>query len=164
MGQSELSYECRSESAFVERAAAFARTLPGRVERALIVGLEGDLGSGKTTWARGMLRALGVRGRVPSPTYTLLEHYECAGLTIVHLDLYRLRDEQELENLGLRDWLGEPRTVLLVEWPERAPGLARRCDLVLTFGISSPSARRVVIRANTTAATNVIRALVESGG
>ena len=61
---------------------------------------------------------------MPSPTYTLLEQYACGELAVVHLDLYRLRGDDELENLGLRDWLAEPRRWIVVEWPERAPQLA----------------------------------------
>ena len=103
MGESELIAELGSEQAFTELAAEFARAL--RVARVwpLVVGLRGDLGSGKTTWVRAMLRGLGYAGRVPSPTYTLLEQYACGGLSLVHLDLYRLRGQDELENLGLRD-------------------------------------------------------------
>jgi tRNA threonylcarbamoyladenosine biosynthesis protein TsaE len=114
-----------------------------------IIALKGDLGSGKTTWARAMLRGLGYAGRVPSPTYTLLEHYALTGLDVVHLDLYRLAGDAELENLGLRDWLARPATWLLVEWPERAPELAARADLLLTFAERLEGGRHVGIRALT---------------
>ena len=69
-----------------------------------MVYLQGELGSGKTTLARGFLQALGVTGPVRSPTYTLVELYPAAGITLVHADLYRLRDPAELESLGLREW------------------------------------------------------------
>ena len=90
-----------------------------------------DLGTGDAARPR-------LRGRVPSPTYTLLEQYACGGLSLVHLDLYRLRGEDELENLGLRDWLAEPERWIAVEWPERAPQLAERCDLTLEFAVMAP--------------------------
>src|SRR5437016_2622805 len=85
------------------------------------VHLIGDLGAGKTTLARGFLRACGVSGPVRSPTYTLVELYETATVSIVHLDLYRLLDPSELEALGLREW-ASPGYVWLIEWPERGQG------------------------------------------
>lgn len=85
------------------------------------IGLGGELGVGKTTLARALIRALGHAGPVVSPSYTLVEPYPLAGRTLYHLDLYRLADPGELEYLGVRDW--EPgRDWLLVEWPERGGG------------------------------------------
>ena len=133
MGQSSLTRVAETEAALAELAGVVARAWRTKGLHPLVVGLSGALGSGKTTWVRAMLRGLGHTGRVPSPTYTLLEQYSCAGLTLVHLDLYRLGGDAELENLGLRDWLGDPSTWVLVEWPERAPQLARRCDLLIAF-------------------------------
>lgn len=108
--------------------AALAQALQKSGERSLLVLLEGDLGAGKTTLVRGLLRALGIQGPVPSPTYTLLEPYQAGGLSINHLDLYRLADASELEFLGWRDLAGSIR---LVEWPERAAGLSDAADLTL---------------------------------
>lgn len=103
-------------------SAAWAKSIPGaQPEAPLVVYLMGDLGAGKTTLARGFLHALGITGAIRSPTYTLLETYEAAGLTVVHLDLYRLRDPSELEPLGLRD-LARPGYLWLIEWPERGAG------------------------------------------
>jgi tRNA threonylcarbamoyladenosine biosynthesis protein TsaE len=103
-----------------------------------IVELAGDLGTGKSTFARGALRALGVTGPIKSPSYTLLESYELpaakASLTAVHLDLYRLNDPDELENLGLDDY-HRPGFLWLVEWPERAAGRLPRSDLRFEFSI-----------------------------
>ena len=80
-----------------------------------IIFLHGDLGAGKTTLVRGLLRALGHAGRVPSPTYTLVEPYEIGPLSLKHLDLYRIADPGELEYLGVRELAG----TVLIEWPER---------------------------------------------
>ena len=84
-----------------------------------LIFLSGDLGVGKTTLVRGMLRGLGFTGRVKSPTYGLLESYELDDLTLHHLDLYRLGHPEELFDLGLEEML-DPRSVVLIEWPERA--------------------------------------------
>ena len=87
----------------------------------LVLHLQGDLGAGKTTFARGMLRALGEAGPVRSPTYGLLSDYETPGGRVVHIDLYRLRSPVELAALGLADQL--PGSLLwLVEWPEKGQG------------------------------------------
>lgn len=95
-----------------------------------VVYLRGDLGAGKTTLARGLLRASGVTGTLRSPTYTLMEPYTAAGQAFLHLDLYRLADPSEVENLGLRDYPPET-TVWLVEWPERGEGFLPAADLLV---------------------------------
>lgn len=108
------------------------------------VHLSGDLGAGKTTLVRGLLRALGYPGPVKSPTYSLVEPYECGGLSLWHLDLYRVADAEELEFLGLRDVL-DGRTVLLVEWPERGADWLPVADLALFLSAKGSSrACRVV--------------------
>jgi len=159
MGESDLIAELGSEQAFTELAAEFASALRAARAWPLVVGLRGDLGSGKTTWVRAMLRGLGYEGRVPSPTYTLLEQYACGELTVVHLDLYRLRGQDELENLGLRDWLAEPERWIAVEWPERAPQLAERCDLMLEFAVTAPGGRRLTASAGTRVGIEALRPL-----
>jgi tRNA threonylcarbamoyladenosine biosynthesis protein TsaE len=98
--------------------------------------LAGELGAGKTTFARGFLRALGVSDPVRSPTYTLLELYPADALTLVHIDLYRLRDPEDLESLGLRDW-ARPGCLWLIEWPERAGGRLPPADLTLDFTVGT---------------------------
>lgn len=108
-------YRVESASAMEAVGARVASRLTGRC----VIFLTGDLGAGKTTFARGLLRELGHQDVVPSPTFTLLEVYDTGGLRIVHLDLYRLEDPGELEQLAIRDYL-EEQSVLLVEWPERA--------------------------------------------
>ncbi len=88
------------------------------------VALRGDLGCGKTTLAGAILKGLGAAGPAKSPTYTLIEEYELGPLRVVHADLYRLRVPTELEGLGWWDYT-DSRTLMLVEWPERAEGLWR---------------------------------------
>ncbi len=126
------------------RTAADTEELGGRLARArppgasplVVVYLTGELGAGKTTFARGFLRALGVTDPVRSPTYTLLELHEAQALTLVHLDLYRLQHPLELESLGLREWAG-PAHLWLVEWPERAPEALPAADLTVALAVGT---------------------------
>ena len=105
-----------------------------------VVYLRGELGSGKSTFARGVLRALGVQGSIKSPSYTLLETYELPAINAVHLDLYRLLDPEELEHLGLADY-HRPGFLWLVEWPERGVGRLPAADLELEFSIENDGHR-----------------------
>jgi tRNA threonylcarbamoyladenosine biosynthesis protein TsaE len=161
MGEPELTRLYRSEDALGEAAAGFAARWRRDGLRPLLIGLEGDLGSGKTTWARAMLRGLGYTGRVPSPTYTLVEHYPFDDFAVAHFDLYRLGGGDELENLGIRDWLADPAAWLLVEWPERAAAIAAACDVVLRFDIEGGSARRVTARAQSDAGAAALRSVYD---
>lgn len=105
-----------------------------------VVTLSGDLGAGKSTFARGVLRALGAQGHIKSPSYTLLELYELPAVTVVHLDLYRLQDPDELENLGLSDY-HRSGFLWLVEWPEKAGGRLPAADLGFVFTITDQGHR-----------------------
>jgi len=95
--------------------------------------LEGELGTGKSTFARGLIRSMGHTGAVPSPTYTLVEPYELPGRRVYHIDLYRIADEEELRYLG---WTDLEDGFRLIEWPDRAPGLAASADLRLQLAYS----------------------------
>ena len=124
------------------RSAALAPgALPGRV-----LHLRGELGAGKTTVARGLLRALGFRARVKSPTYTLVEPYTISRLNLYHFDFYRIKDETEWLSSGFRDYFN-PQSLCLVEWPERAGDTlpAPDVDLQLEF---SGNARRAILQAH----------------
>ncbi len=92
--------------------------------------LDGELGAGKSTFARAFIRAAGHEGPVPSPTYTLIEPYNLPGITIYHIDLYRIADESELQFLGFYELQDGCR---LIEWPERAPGLEAQADLKISL-------------------------------
>jgi tRNA threonylcarbamoyladenosine biosynthesis protein TsaE len=108
-------------------AAKLVATLPAN-KRGLLVLLQGELGAGKSTLARAMLHQMGYSGRVPSPTYTLVEPYEFPDVTVYHIDLYRLSGTEELEYLGWDD-LGDG--LILLEWPERVPQLQQQADLLV---------------------------------
>ena len=105
-----------------------------------VVALSGELGAGKSTFARGVLRALGARGPIKSPSYTLLETYELPAVQVVHLDLYRLIDPAELEHLGLADY-HRPGFLWLIEWPEKGAGRLPAPDLELEFSITDEGHR-----------------------
>jgi tRNA threonylcarbamoyladenosine biosynthesis protein TsaE len=110
----------------------FANKFACDIPRPLVIWLEGDLGAGKTTFARSLIHALGYPGRVKSPTYGILEHYQLDSLQVLHMDLYRIGDPGELEFLGIEDLLDE-RTILLVEWPDRGGHWLPKPDFIFRF-------------------------------
>jgi len=121
------------EAATAAAGAALARCLPDIRRQSLLLGLAGELGSGKTTFARALLRALGVTGTIRSPTFTLVEPYETGAGAVHHLDLYRLKPGgEELEALGYRDLRAQPGLVI-VEWPERGGAALGTPDLSLAL-------------------------------
>ncbi len=111
-------------------ATAYVAMGHGDRTRGAVVYLEGDLGAGKTTCVRSLLRALGVVGLVRSPTFTLLETYDLPSMTCVHVDLYRLQGTVEVDELGLRDYLNGD-CLVLVEWPEKGRGVLPPADLYI---------------------------------
>ncbi len=154
-----MSVALRDEAAVTRFAGDCGRAWRAAGVDRFVAGLSGDLGAGKTTWVRALLRGLGHDGRVPSPTYTLLERYEFDGLTVVHLDLYRLAAPDELEYLGLRDWLGAARTWILAEWPERGGRWAETLDLRIGFAIAGSEGRELTLTPQTAAGRRAIDAL-----
>ena len=128
---------------------AFARALalkPGL--RHAFIELHGPLGAGKTTLVRHLLRALGVQGRIKSPTYAVMEPYELPGLNVSHFDFYRFTDPRELLDAGFRDVLAAPG-LKLAEWPEHAAGLLPVADLRLFIQPGDGDQRGVTVQAGT---------------
>lgn len=127
------------------RGAAETAALGARIAASLepgdAVALEGDLGAGKTTLARAILVALGLREDVPSPTFTLVQRYETARLAVAHFDLYRIEKEAEMEELGLDEALSEG--AVLIEWPERARSHLPEGALHVQLAIIDETTRRV---------------------
>ncbi len=129
---------------------ALGRALGGALrtasEGALVIGIEGELGAGKTTLVQGVLAGLGVTGAIRSPTYTLIEPYDAAGLQLYHIDLYRLSSSRDVEALGIRDLL-DARAVLLIEWPSRGAGALPTEDLSISIEYQGSGAQHRLLRA-----------------
>jgi tRNA threonylcarbamoyladenosine biosynthesis protein TsaE len=142
--QPKVKYFLASEAEMMALASEFAKSCQ-QVKASCKIYLQGELGTGKTTFARGFLRALGYQDKIKSPTYTLMETYALLDRNIYHLDLYRISDANELEFIGLRDILAED-AILLVEWPERAKDLLPPADLYCYIEISK-NGRTIEVRA-----------------
>lgn len=137
----------------------FARRLAALPDvRDAFVELHGPLGAGKTTFVRHLLRALGVQGRIKSPTYALMEPYEVDGTAVAHFDFYRFGDPREWIDAGLRDVFAAPG-LKLAEWPEKAAGLLPAADLVLRIEPLDDDRRELLLEAGTPRGLALLTAL-----
>jgi tRNA threonylcarbamoyladenosine biosynthesis protein TsaE len=135
---------------------ALGRTLASGVTPGMVIYLIGELGAGKTTLARGLLRGLGYEGKVKSPTFTLVELYEISRLYLYHFDFYRFTSPRELGEAGFREHFN-PQSVCLVEWPENALGLPA-ADLRIVLHVAG-SGRNVSIFADSEAGVSCLKKL-----
>ena len=141
-----------STQAFAQRLAhqpAFARAL---------IALHGNLGAGKTTLARYLLQAIGVQGRIKSPSYAIVESYELPQGLVWHCDFYRFSDPREWEEAGFRDLFASVG-LKIVEWPEKAAGLLPTADWDVKIQMLSETARQVQITANTPLGVSLLHTL-----
>ena len=146
------------EDATLALGAAIARALAAvSTPRGGVIYLRGELGAGKTTLTRGLLRGLGVTGNVKSPTYTLVESYELGSLTAYHFDLYRLADAEELEYMGIRDYNAD-NALMIIEWPERGAAFLPPADLDIQLEYQQHQ-RRFNLRTATAHGHSVLSAL-----
>jgi len=128
---------------------AFGTELAPRLQPGLVIYLSGELGAGKTTLARGILRGLGYDGRVKSPSFALVEPYPLSRLYLYHFDFYRFTNPRELGEAGFREYFS-PETVCLVEWPENAAGVVPPADIRIQL-TAAGSGRQLQIDADTEA-------------
>jgi len=143
------------DAAATERAGrAIARTLEG----GMVITLSGDLGAGKTTFVRGVLRGLDIRGAVKSPSYTLVEPYTVSKLYLYHFDFYRLKDPEEWEAAGFREYF-RADSICLIEWPELAGNFLPPADLELVLQFEDPG-RRCTATARSKRADSCLAALM----
>lgn len=127
-----------------------------------IIELRGTLGAGKTTFTRHLLRALGVEGRIKSPSYAVVEPHEAPGMAIWHFDFYRFNDPQEWEDAGFRDLFANAG-LKLVEWPDKAAGLLPVADLLLNLTPLDEDRRQVRVEAGTAQGAQWLSRLIQEG-
>ena len=149
------------DEAATEAFAARLARQPGISDA--FIALHGDLGAGKTTLVRHLLRALGVQGRVKSPTYAVVEPYELPNLNIWHFDFYRFGDAREWEDAGFRDIFASPG-LKLAEWPEKAAQVLPVIDLDITLTTVANGARQVHLVANTPVGAGLLQGLGDAEG
>jgi len=117
-----------------EAMQAWGSALSQQLRAPAIVHLNGNLGAGKTTLVRGFLRGLGHAGAVKSPTYTIVESYAFTDMECFHFDLYRMADPEELEAMGIRDYMHD-KAVCMIEWPELGEGVLPEPDIIIDIEI-----------------------------
>jgi tRNA threonylcarbamoyladenosine biosynthesis protein TsaE len=153
---SEIALSWQSEDDTRQTAASFAAALATTAPVSLFVTLEGDLGAGKTTFVRHLLQAMGVTGRIKSPTYAVVESYDMIHLW--HFDFYRFNDPQEWEEAGFRDIFAGPG-YKLAEWPIKAEGLLPMADIAILIVANTDESRTVTLRAQTAMGNQMVNQL-----
>ncbi len=124
--------ETFKEDQTITEGILFSKNLiKGDIDRSIIVYLEGDLGAGKTTFTKGIMQGLGYQGLVKSPTYNLVEIHETEMLKVFHFDLYRINDAQELEEIGIQEYVNEKGSLCVFEWPENAESILPKPDFTV---------------------------------
>ncbi|MFM9880294.1 MAG: tRNA (adenosine(37)-N6)-threonylcarbamoyltransferase complex ATPase subunit type 1 TsaE [Burkholderiaceae bacterium] len=150
--------QSEDETRALAQALARALLLPGG-PGAVFITLDGELGAGKTTLVRHLLHALGVTGRVKSPTYAVVEPYEVGSLAIWHFDFYRFEDPQEWEDAGFRDIFASPG-LKLAEWPDKAGDLLPQADVALHLQVLGDVSRQLTLQGVTPAGRLLLQGLV----
>ncbi len=149
----DITLQLDDEAATLACGARFSSILVS----GLIVYLHGDLGAGKTTFVRGVLRALGHDGKVKSPTYTLVEPYIFSSYNVYHFDLYRFMDEEEWDAAGFRDYFNA-QSICMIEWPEKAAHVLPEPDIHVHL-IHYQQARKIKLSAGSALGTQCLKKL-----
>ncbi|MBA4696328.1 MAG: tRNA (adenosine(37)-N6)-threonylcarbamoyltransferase complex ATPase subunit type 1 TsaE [Legionella sp.] len=131
-----------------EATRNFAKEIANCLQAPFVMTLSGGIGVGKTTFLRAMLRSLGVKASIKSPTFTLVESYPCTNFNVHHFDCYRIHDSDELEYIGFREYF-QQESICCIEWPERVQNSLKKVDLKLYWTIEG-SERVVKIESDTT--------------
>ncbi|ETX10350.1 ATPase [Marinomonas ushuaiensis DSM 15871] len=148
----QIEKEVYGEEAMEKLGEAFSSSL----RDGGVVYLEGDLGMGKTTLVRGVLRGLEYQGPVKSPTYTIVEPYELDALEVFHFDLYRVTDPEELEYMGIRDYFNDGG-LCLIEWAEMGEGVLAEADVIVSLSLINQG-RHVSLEAKTPKGNDILNA------
>jgi tRNA threonylcarbamoyladenosine biosynthesis protein TsaE len=161
MGEAErgLMREVAGEAA----QEALGEDLGRYLTAGMVIHLRGEIGAGKTTLTRGLLRGLGITSAVKSPTYTLVEPYQGPGGPVYHFDLYRLADPEELHFFGAEEYFS-PEAICILEWAERAGGALPSPDLIVQAAYRDAGSRRVCLTPQTEAGQRVLEALAGDDG
>lgn len=155
MSYPETSFFANTPEETAILAQDLARAVSAESSTEAVFYLDGDLGAGKTTFSRYFIQSFGHTGSVKSPTYTLVEPYELAEVSIFHFDLYRLADPEELEFMGIRDYFGEGN-IALIEWSEKGGQFLASPDLVISIEITS-TGRQFSIQAKTAKGARILQ-------
>ena len=142
-----------------ESLLEFAATLAKLCTPPLVIFLKGDLGAGKTCFARGFLRGLAYRGKVKSPTYNLVEAYEVAQMNIFHFDFYRIQEPAELDFIGIQDYW-QSSAIFLIEWPEKGGRLLPPVDLTCFLEVAG-NGRKLQIQSESVAGEKLVAKLLK---
>lgn len=140
----------------------FAAGMAGHLTFPVVCYFKGEIGSGKTSFIRALLQALGVAGAIKSPSYSIVESYSLTDGMAHHFDLYRIHDEEELEDLGWRDYFEMSDTIVCLEWPERASNVLPIPDLMLEL-VQEGAGRRLVCTAHSAPGSALLIRLSEEG-
>ncbi|MET0345189.1 MAG: tRNA (adenosine(37)-N6)-threonylcarbamoyltransferase complex ATPase subunit type 1 TsaE [Casimicrobiaceae bacterium] len=147
-----------------DATARAGAALASALEGGMVMTLSGDLGAGKTTLVRGLLRARGIEGAIKSPTYALVEHYRASSIYFYHIDFYRFADPEEWETAGLTECFRDD-AVCLIEWPERVAALLPSVDVALTLALAPQDAGRTLrARAHTERGSRCVDAILRVPG
>ena len=146
---------------FGERLAGFLQAhLAANPNASLVVYLNGELGAGKTTLTRSIVKAFGHKGNVKSPTYTLVEEYQLPTYSLYHFDLYRLADPEELEFMGIRDYF-LPQTLCLLEWASRGKGMIPEADIIIQIDYAAEG-RHITLQPQTSSGNTICANFLEN--